>query len=336
MSTNISNVMEITKLAAIRDKLIKALAAAPKFKEEIQKSVDNTAPENFNVGHNMFMQKYSSGGAPSWDLSGCYVGVESIDAVVDALNARKLEVEARLLVLGVHSVATTHPLDFGADVEKQVNQPRFVKLPVGGSGSALTYVSSDPSIASVDKIHGAVTLNSVGTVTITASESDTSTTATYTLIVHDNMAASTIPVLTADSADFTVVMSNGSGTFTFVSSDESVFTVNRNTGVVDTIGVGTANLTITDVNTQSELSVSVRVYGTVTIGGDVAKLVTDDNFVQAAGDGSGSYSYESSDPEVATVDDQGEVDILAAGTTTITATDLVTNKTASYELTVTE
>lgn len=67
-----------------------------------------------------------------------------------------------------------------------------------------------------------------------------------------------------------------------------------------------------------------------------AKIGVANTFPELTNDYDETPTYSSSNPAVATINDAGEVTLVAAGTTTITATLASAGKSASYELTVSE
>lgn len=67
-----------------------------------------------------------------------------------------------------------------------------------------------------------------------------------------------------------------------------------------------------------------------------AKIDVANTFPELTNDYDETPTYSSSNPAVATINDAGEVTLVAAGTTTITATLATAGKSASYELTVSE
>ena len=143
----------------------------------------------------------------------------------------------------------------------------------------------------------------------------------------------------------------GNGKVTYSSDKESVATVNAETGAVTIIAGGTATITakisetteyasatasytleVKDVRPESKLAFAKSAYTAYlnkAFESPVAEVET----------GDGSVSYSSGNTAVATVNaETGEVALVAAGTTTITATIAATNNfltsTASYTLTV--
>lgn len=142
-----------------------------------------------------------------------------------------------------------------------------------------------------------------------------------------------------------------SRTYTYATSDEKVATVSS-TGVVTPVGEGTATITVTAPATANykEAAATATVKVSALPGQEVSfakegdqTATYGDAFENAAtnatADGDQELTYDSSNKEVATVDNTGKVTILGAGETTISVTaDGVDGKyaatTKSYKLTV--
>jgi len=121
---------------------------------------------------------------------------------------------------------------------------------------AVTYSSSNTSVATVNSSTGAVTIAGVGTTTITANYAGNSTyaasSASYTLTVSDGRTATSLSFpqstyeailgesFTSPTATLTPA---AAGSVTYSSSDTNVATVDANSGVVSIEGIGTAIIT---------------------------------------------------------------------------------------------
>lgn len=139
-------------------------------------------------------------------------------------------------------------------------------LPSSASTGAITYSSSNPSVATIDSTTGLITLQSGGTTTITAEQAATdnynaSTTTTSLTVLRDPLLNSfTIPAKTYGAAAFnlTAPATSSDGAFTYTSSNTSVATVNSTTGAVTVVGIGSTTIT------ASQLATSVYAAGTIT------------------------------------------------------------------------
>ena len=182
-----------------------------------------------------------------------------------------------------------------------------------------------------------------------------------------SFATATVNKTEGDAAFTQTATVTGDGTVSYASSNTAVATVNEKTGEVTIIGAGSATITATVVDGNNytygtktatyTLNVSTKqqeepepqpepVEPTLNWGGEEIEIL--EISLIFGGDYSGmptlynpanlTVEYSSSNKDVATVDENGAVDIVAAGTTIISAAfagnDDYTKKTASYTLTV--
>lgn len=213
--------------------------------------------------------------------------------------------------------------------------------PIDARNKELTWTSSDEKIATVDQT-GKVTGIKRGTVTITATSKDnTDVKAECKVTVSsDNidiskieLSASTIDLKVDDKAQIKVTVNPSNATnqtISWTSSDEKVATVDEN-GNVTAVGVGTAKITATTTDgTEISQSLTVKVEPkTVAV-----SLVTMDKSSLALNIGqtgtlkatvnpsnatNQAINWTSSDTKVATVDRNGKVTAVGAGTAVIKA-----------------
>lgn len=221
----------------------------------------------------------------------------------------------------------------------------------------ITYSSNNEMVAVVTNA-GKVTIRGAGSAVITATAAGTDgfeeTSASYTLNVAKKsqtiaFAQSSISKYTGASPfTVTATLSDGDGTITYNSSNPSVATVDNN-GVVTVVGVGDTTISAVASETSNYLSstasygLSVYQKNAQSIAFDatsVDKNYKDADFTFSAHHtlGDGTVTYSSSNPNVATVDNNGKVKILNAGYTIITAeaseTETYARTTASYTLNV--
>ena len=223
---------------------------------------------------------------------------------------------------------------------------------------AISYSSDNLGVATVDNT-GKVTIHGAGNAVITATAAATDgfeeTSASYTLNVAKksqtiSFAQSSISKFTgAEPFSVTATLTDGDGTITYSSSNQSVATVDNN-GVVTVVGVGDAIITATASETASfarttasySLNVRKREQTINFSETSVSRKLTDHTFTLAANltVGDGNVTYKSNDENIATVDLSGKVTFHHVGTATITAvaaeSDNYLRTVASYALTVTK
>ncbi len=221
-------------------------------------------------------------------------------------------------------------------------------LPADASIPGVTWSSSAPDVATVNE-NGLVTAVKAGKVTIAAtSVDDSSKSGSIELTVFKN-AVSSITLQEAATIEqgkslaLTATVNPENATYptvTWTSSNEEVATVDSN-GNVTAIKAGKANITATADGVSAVCEVTVLYIdvesvslsaneGTIIIGGTVAltATVTPDNATEK------DIVWESANPAVATVDQNGTVTGVATGETTISAT--IGGKSATYKVCVVE
>ncbi|MHA7966396.1 Ig-like domain-containing protein [Paenibacillus sp. CAU 1782] len=227
--------------------------------------------------------------------------------------------------------------------------------PGNATNKKVTFTSSDPDVATVDE-EGTVTPLKAGEAIITATTEDGGKTATSTITVKE--AAVAVTGVTISPASLTLVAGGDNSTVTseiapgnatnkkvtFTSSDPSVATVDEE-GTVTPLKAGEAIITATTEDGGKTATVSVTVKESVpvtgvtvspaalklTAGGSKEKLTAT---VAPSNATNKKVTFTSSDPAVASVDEEGTVTPLKAGTATITATTEDGNKTVVIVVTV--
>ncbi|MBR1883608.1 MAG: Ig-like domain-containing protein [Clostridia bacterium] len=239
------------------------------------------------------------------------------------------------------------------EMTKVVGDDSFTNPITKNGDGAVTFSSSDSTIASIDSSSGEVTITGYGTVTITASVTDTAeyayvpSTAIYTLTVERVAASMSYSDLTVNKyvgdVSFTNELTNlGNGNVTYESNDTTVATVDSSTGEVTIVGAGSAVITATTNDTATytyetktanyTLNVSKRAAEISFEISSVDKYVDESSFTNIiTNTGDGVVTYESLDTSVASVDSStGSVMINALGTAVITAT-VIDSSTYTYE-----
>jgi len=210
------------------------------------------------------------------------------------------------------------------------------------SGVPFVWTSSDDGIATVDDA-GNVTALANGVVSIFATNRDKAGSA---LVEVGQVAASVVvdpsrAILEANGAvaQFNAIVSDGNGhtiagaEVVWTSSDESVATVDALSGEVAAVSNGTATITATsdDATGTAQVDVDIPQLATITVTPGVVALAAfnettglsiearDQHRNEMVGV---SVTWSSSDPGVASVDENGEVTALSNGSATITATSV--------------
>ena len=230
-------------------------------------------------------------------------------------------------------------------------------LPENATDRTVTWTSSDPAVATVDAT-GLVTAVAAGTATVTATTNDGSNlTAACAVTVKPAVVPATSVTLNETTAEVTVgetlqltatVLPEDATdqSVTWSSIDEGVATVDE-TGKVTAVAPGTATITAT-TNDGSNLSAACTVTvkpavvpaTSVTLNETTAEVTVGETLqltatVAPENASNPTVTWSSSDDAIATVDANGLVTAVAAGTAIITAsTTDGSNLSASCEVTV--
>ena len=213
-------------------------------------------------------------------------------------------------------------------------------LPTNATLSYVIWNSSNPDVATVDE-NGVITGIGAGTATITATAADgNGVKATCKVTVTEDIKVASVTlnkkevtIKAGNTQALTAIVSPSNATIksvTWKSSNPKVATVNEN-GVVTGVSAGTATITATaadgsGVNATCKVTVTedIKVASvtlnkkevTIKAGNTQALTAT----VSPSNATMKSVTWKSSNPKVATVDENGVVTGISAGTATITAT----------------
>jgi len=229
--------------------------------------------------------------------------------------------------------------------------------PTNATNKNVTWVSSDPSIATVSPSTpttsgGTVTGVKAGTATITVTTEDGNKTATCTVTVTNNVPVTGVTlnktsasIVVGGTETLTATIAPADATnknVTWASNDPAIATVNA--GTVRGVAAGSATITVTtqDGSKTATCTVTVTSTGvavanisldktsaTVSVGGTETLTAT----VQPANATNQNVTWASNNNAVATVSN-GTVTGVAAGTAIITATTQDGSKTATCDVTV--
>ena len=220
-----------------------------------------------------------------------------------------------------------------------------VVKPVSNSAAAVVFESSDSKVIEINSATGVAQIAGAGSATISARQAASATheagstsvtvkvdkaTPTYRAAVMSGVDTS------MTTAEYQAPTSTSRGSFTFASSNDTVATVDKTTGVVTVVGAGTITITATQAATANYLagthSTTFTVdKGTPTLGNLIVadQLYGADSFTVTAptSTSTGTFAFSSTNAAVATVDSStGVVTIVGVGDTIISASQAATTK----------
>ena len=207
--------------------------------------------------------------------------------------------------------------------------------PNDATDSSVSWESSDEDVATVD--NGIVTGVGAGTATITVTTTDGGFTATCEVTVNAatpvsgvslNKESTTIFVGSSETLEATVAPDNATNkNITWTSSDETVATVTD--GTVNALKAGTATITVTTEDGSKTATCTVTVQNVavtgMTLSESAVAMIAEETLTlvptfEPSDATIKTVTWESSNTDVATVDENGIVTAVANGTANITAT----------------
>ncbi|KFJ10255.1 IPTL-CTERM sorting domain protein [Delftia acidovorans] len=201
----------------------------------------------------------------------------------------------------------------------------------------ISYVSSNPSVATIDPATGAVTLLAGGSTLITASQSAQADplpfaagkkTAMLTVtLLPNNMALAPQSAPVGATGKSMVATSDSPAPISYASSNPAVATIDPATGALTLLSAGTTTITASQAAqagfaaaTKTALLTVTRLPANITLAPASAAVGATGKTMVATSDSPAPISYASSNPAVAAIDPAtGALTLLSAGTTTITA-----------------
>jgi uncharacterized protein YjdB len=311
--------------------------------------VSVTGPSNgiktYSSSHPEFATIDSSSGLVTLVSGGTTTITVSQAASDDGVYAAAGPVSTQLIVDKAVPVLSIESID-----DKFTTDDPFYVSVTSPSDGLKIYSSSDPDVAYVDPLSGQVTSIGGGTTTIfifQASSLDgvytTSELVLTQLVVNKpvpTISNFTVPAKNFSDAQFTITQptSNSSGSFSYSSSNVSVATIYGN--MVTIVGGGSSTITATqaatNIYTSATITTSLVVRSAPTISNFTvpAKNFGDVPFTLPVpnSDSDGAFSYTSSNESVATISGS-TVTIVGVGSSTITATQALTNNYTSASIT---
>ncbi|MGL4956269.1 MAG: Ig-like domain-containing protein, partial [Bacteroidales bacterium] len=250
--------------------------------------------------------------------------------------------------VGVHVTSVDIPSTSNMDIGEKKNLSVNIK-PTNATNQALTWTSSNTSVATVDKNTGQITGKALGQTTITATSVDGGLSDTCALQVGVHVTSidlpSTFTVNPGEKKKLTVIYKPSNATnqsATWTSSNTSAATVDKNTGEITGIKLGQTTITATSVDggfsDTCAVQVGIALLGidipsstTIAIGEKKTLAVT----YSPSNASNKEVTWTSSNTSVATVDrNSGQITGIKLGQTTITATSVEGGRTDTCSLQV--
>jgi uncharacterized protein YjdB len=221
-----------------------------------------------------------------------------------------------------------------------------ISPPTTNGVGAFTYTSSNTEVATINR--NVITIVGIGSSTISAIQASTanfaSETITATFQVNQGISTLTnfsVPAKTIGDAAFTLTppTSNSTGLITYTSSNTAVATIVGD--IITIVGHGTSTITASQESTANYPSGTInatflvnRIIPVLTNFSVSASLFGDPDItiVPPTSTSTGSFTYTSSNPEVATIV-EGVLSIVGTGSSTITATQEISNNYGSASTT---
>ena len=285
-------------------------------------------------------------------IKGVSAGKATLTVTAANQGQQKLTAECTVTVTD-KAVAATDITISDTDVELEVDGTKTLTatLTPADSTDKITWSSSDETIVSVDET-GKITALKIGEATITAKANETTFAECKVTVIAKTIAVETITLdKTAaelnkgDTLELTATVKPDDATnktVTWTSSDEKVATVDEN-GKVTAVGAGKAVITAKADGKSASCEITVTVPVTsVTLDKTELSLEKDETDVLTAvvspeDAADKTVTWTSSNAAVATVDQNGKVTAVGAGTAVITAISNADNtKKAACTVTVTE
>jgi uncharacterized protein YjdB len=280
-------------------------------------------------------------------VTGVSVGTAKITANYDGVETT-IDITVNKAVTNVTVNPTTLTLDATKTSAKHTATLSATVTPSDATVKSVTWKSSNTSIATVDESTGVVTAVAPGTAKITATSNDNQNitaecTVTVKYLVSSVSIGNNFGLKIGDEKTLsaTVLPAGAKQTVTWTSSDPTVATVDQ-TGKITALATGKTTITATSTDDSSKSDYCVVTVSNVEVTnvgwkttlqqpmevgqtGKLVPLIVPENATE-------DVSWKSSNPDVATVDQEGNVTAIGAGTAVITVT--AGTKTADFTVTV--
>ena len=228
--------------------------------------------------------------------------------------------------------ATTVLTNFSIEAKAFGNEPFELDPPTTNSDGAITYISSNTAVATIDENTVTIVKSGISTISAVQASTDNYTSATITAVFRVNSLTTVlsnfnIPTKAFGNEPFAITppTTNGDGAFTYRSSNTAVATIAGNT--VTIVGAGSATISAVQSSSENYTSATITALFIVNKGTTVITNfsmpvkeagMADFTITNPTSNSTGAFTYTSSNTKVATIF-KNTVSIKGIGTSTITA-----------------
>jgi len=279
-------------------------------------------PESVTLAAGASQQYTASGGtAPySWSVSDTTVAsINPTTGLLDALASGQATVTATDAngVAGTTQVTVTTVV-VSPDTATLLVADTLQFSAVGGT-APYSWSVSDSAVASIDINTGLLTALALGTVQVTVIDANGFADVSGSITVSDiAISPDTALLAIGDIQQFTV--SGGVAPYSWSTGNVTIATIDA-AGLLTAVGAGVTNVTVTDASGVFISSGDITVRD-VTVTPDTATVIIGDTLSFSASGGAAPYAWSVSDSAVASIDANGVLTAIAAGTVVVSATDV--------------
>ena len=280
-----------------------------------------------NAGQTRQLSVAGGSGAITWTSSHTNIATVSANGLVTAVANGTATITANRDGYNATITVTVGGLSITPAGNFSMSPNQTHQLSVTGGSGTTTWSSDNTGVATVST-NGTITAVSNGTATITATRSGITSTVRVTVGALSIAPIGSFSLNPGQTRQLSVT--GGSGTTTWSSSNTNIAAVST-AGLVTAVAPGTSTITVTRGNNTAYVTVTVTGIG-ITPAGNFSLITGQTRQLSVTG-GTGTTTWTSSNANVATVNSNGLVTAVNAGTSTITATR--GGQTASVTATVT-
>ncbi|WP_455210569.1 S8 family serine peptidase, partial [Kaarinaea lacus] len=277
------------------------------------------------IGQTLQFTAAGGTGPYSWSVDNTVVASINANGVLTALNAGTVQVTATDANGDNGSsgnITVTIPVIGVSPGNPTIAQGQTMQLSANGGAAPYVWSVANPSVAAINA-NGLLVGLSGGVTQVTATDVSGNSGSTQVTVLQLTVSPNTATLAVGQTLQFTA--SDGVMPYSWSVDNTAVASINVTTGLLSATNLGTAQVSVTDNTGRTDTTGNITVVDTPVIALSSAVMSVGDTQNLSAAGGLAPYSWSSSNPNVASVNVNGFVSALAAGTTTITVTDSMGN-----------